>query len=104
MKIQMWIYQTKNTPVKGFCIQEHKTSVATFPIVVPQLTPKYKTNYSIWCDPNEGRYAYDSEWDSCESNVDYPNYPTGGFETYDESIKWIFDNYGELVDMDINED
>jgi hypothetical protein len=81
MKMQMWIYQTKNTPIKGFCIQEHKK----------------ENKFTVWCDPNEGGYAHDSDWEYCDK---YPDYPVDDFTSYDESLKWIFDNYGDVIDID----
>jgi hypothetical protein len=87
MKMQMWIYQTKSTPVKGFCIQEHNKG----------------TNYTIWCDSEEGGYAHDNDWEFCGSNEDYQGYPNGELKTFDEAYNWIVDNYGELVDIDEND-
>ncbi len=83
MKMQMWTYQSVKNPEQGFTIQEHNNK-----------------KYSIWIDEYEAGFAYDTDWRLIDESFNFINFPLDGyFSSFDESYKWIVENYGEIIDM-----
>ena len=99
-EMRFWIYRLNKDENQAFNIQEHDI----FSSKTGKLVNVGK-KYTIWYDKYEGGYAYDSDWTYVYDSDEFPNVPESGkWKSYEEAYKWITDNYGEVTEIDYDND
>lgn len=75
MKIEIEIFQLVSNPDIGFSCNKQSSK-----------------NFVLWIDEYEGGHAYDTDWTYVDE-----------FETREELMKYVNDNYGEIKELEIDD-